>query len=349
MTGSWFHYLFCFPLILCSLSEAAKAVEPDLEGSNMPQKQITFKAMADQYLTLSGSRHSQSYHKSIKTSLERDILPLWADTPIADIRRADGRHLVTSLATQAHHRAAIANKVIRAVFAIALDEGHIEENPMLGFSKYIPKPKAASRRRVLSPMEIKAVWSVVSKGPEDEACKRALKLMLVTGQRLSAIVSMHRSEINGECWTIPPERCHSRYRPHRVFLSPLALDVIGDGDGYIFPSTDPTRPVNVNAVARLISAKRPTRSPYCGLAPWVSYDLRRTVAHQMLCLGVSEEAVGAVLGYAQRSVCGLYPTYNPEIKAALLKWESELLQLIDNKPTSVPPSMPSLTAPTFGL
>jgi len=199
-------------------------------------------------------------------------------------------------------------------------------------------------------MEIKAVWSAISKGPGDEACKRALKLMLITGQRLSAIVGMHRSEINGECWTIPPERCHGRHHPHRVFLSPLALDVIGDGGGFIFPSADPTRPINVNAVARLISAKGPKRSPYCGLEPWVSYDVRRTVAHQMLCLGVSREAVGATLGQPQRnSLCGLYPTYTREIKEALLTWETELQRLAINKPTPVPPPKLGLAPPTFGL
>lgn len=315
----------------------------------MPQKQITFKVMADQYLIWSRSRHSQSWHENIKRSMQRDVLPLWAETPIADLRRDDGRRLITSIAARAPRQAAILNTVIRAIFDRALDKGLIEVNPMLGFSRHLPKPTATLHRRVLSPVEIKAIWTAISKGPGDEACKRALKLMIVTGQRLPAIIGMHRQEINGECWTVPAERCRGR-RQHRVYLTPLALELIGEGDGYIFPSADPSRPITANAVARLIRAKGPKGMPYCGLAPWVSSDLRRTVAHQMAMLGISHEAIGAVFGLAQRkSMLGITFSYSPEIKAALLTWGAELLRLVKNQPMPANPAVPSQAPLTFGL
>lgn len=342
--------IFSFRLPFATSPEVAKAVAPDMEGTDMPQNKITFKATADEYLTWSSIRHSQSWHQSVRRSLQRDILPLWAETPIANIRRTDGRQLVTSIAARAPRQATIANTVIRTIFEIALDEGHLDANPMLGFSKFIPKPISMSRRRILSLMEIKTLWTAISMGPGDEACKRALGLALVTGQRLSAIVAMRRCEIKGECWTIPPQKNLSRSRPHQVYLSPLALELIGVGDGYIFPSRDRSQPIKVDAVARLIRAKGPKGTPYCGLAPWVTYDLRKTVAHQMVMLGVSPEVVHAVLGHVQRnSLCVLYPAYNAEVKAALLKWEAGLRCLVKTKPPEVPSSAPCVTPPTFGL
>lgn len=311
---------------------------------------ISFGKVADQFMARARMNHSQQWLQTTERLLQRDVLTLWGGKPITDIVRRDGIQLVTSIATRAPHQAAAASRVIRGIFEFAYDEGYIVGNPMCRLTKYIPKAKSKAHRRVLSPMEIKTVWLAISKGPGDEACKRALKLALATGQRLSAIVGMHRGEINGECWAIPPERCHWRSDSHRVYLSPLALDLIGDGEGYIFPSADPSRPIRVDAVARLFSAKGPKKTPYCGLAPWVSSDLRRTVAHQMVMLGVSHEAVGAVLGHTQRnSLCGLNPTFHPEVKAALLKWEAELQQLVENKPTAVRPPAPCLTLPTFGL
>lgn len=317
----------------------------------MSQDQISFKAIADQYLLWSTGRHSQNRHKSMKASLEREILPLWADTPIADLRRADGRRLVTRIAARAPRQAAIANTVIRAIFELALDEGYIETNPMLGFSKIIPMPRPVPLRHILSPMEIMEVWTAISNGPGDDVCKRALKLMLVTGQRLSAIVGMHRREINGEWWSIPPERSRNPHRPHRIYLSPLALALIGYGKGYIFPSADPRRPIKGNAVYHLIRAICSTGAPHHGLPPWQANDLRRTVTHQMASLGIAPEALRAVLGLAQRDTLHkLYPVnYDVEIKEALKKWGDELRLIINNSPSPVLPPMPSRKLPIFGL
>ena len=77
---------------------------------------------------------------------------------------------------------------------------------------------------------------------------RALKLILVTGQRPGEVSGMHAKEINGSWWTIPKERTKTG-NTHRVYLTELAFNLIGDlkDRTFIFPS-----PTNIGK--RLASA-----------------------------------------------------------------------------------------------
>ena len=98
-----------------------------------------------------------------------------------------------------------------------------------------------SRDRELTEKEIKHLWNAIDEGGGSDGTKRALKLILITGQRPGEVVGIHRREIEGKWWTIPWERIKTRKRrqeDHRVYLSPLALSLIGDGDGYIFSDPD---------------------------------------------------------------------------------------------------------------
>jgi len=63
-----------------------------MEG-NMPRDNITFKEVADQYLTLSNNFRDKSLHESAKKTLESGILSKWQPMPIADITRVHGIQL----------------------------------------------------------------------------------------------------------------------------------------------------------------------------------------------------------------------------------------------------------------
>ena len=68
--------------------------------------------------------------------------------------------------------------------------------------------------------------------------RRALKLILVTGQRPGEVAGMYYGEIKGDWWTIPAARTKN-HREHQVFLTPTARELIGEKKGYIFPSPRP--------------------------------------------------------------------------------------------------------------
>ena len=205
--------------------------------------------------------------------------------------------------------------------------------------------------RILSEFEIKAVWEAITNGPGDDARKRALKLMLVTGQRPEAIAGLHRREITGQWWTIPPGRNTNR-RPHRVYLTKLALEVIGvENHGHIFPATDGSNALSTKDLTLLVGGKKTGKKPYYGLDRWTPMDLRKSVMLHMSRLGISRETLAAVFGYYSKDPIGrlVMYDYSPEKKDALLLWETQLRQILGSRLSDLLIPMLELDRPTFGL
>jgi hypothetical protein len=87
------------------------------------------------------------------------------------------------------------------------------------------------RDRVLSEDEIRQLWLRSSElGVE---CERIVKLCLVTAQRLGEVVGIQRTEVDltRRVWNIPGARTKNGH-PHSVPLSRMALNLIGDRDGF---------------------------------------------------------------------------------------------------------------------
>lgn len=117
-------------------SRGCKTVAPVMEGI-MPQDSITFKEVAEKYLTLSNNGIDKSWHERVKKTLESRILPRWQHMPIVDITRAHGAQLLQDVLAQRPSQAFTVESVIRFIFNFALREGHIKANPMLGFIEIV--------------------------------------------------------------------------------------------------------------------------------------------------------------------------------------------------------------------
>ena len=67
------------------------------------------------------------------------------------------------------------------------------------------------------------------------------------------------------------------------------------------------------------------------LAPWVVHDLRRVVRSNVAApLGVPDNVAELVLGHGRKGLQRVYDPrhrYLPEIRAALTKWNSRLVEL----------------------
>ena len=112
----------------------------------------------------------------------------------------------------------------------------MDHNPAIG----VTAAKATPRDRILSDVELRALWAAMEKPGDFEAVKLsaemslALRVALVTLQRGGEVVGMRRSEIDraGRKWTIPASRMKGK-RPHVVPLSDLALSLIDEADEII--------------------------------------------------------------------------------------------------------------------
>lgn len=307
-----------------------------------PQVELTVRRLAvDLYLDeWSKIHHSERWHYNNKKALEADVLPAWGDRLAADIRRKDAVEILELVAKRAPGQARNVLKAARGMYTYAVDRELLEYNPFadIKISRTIPKMQPMSRDRELSEKEIKHLWNAIDEGGGSDGTKRALKLILITGQRPGEVVGMHRREIEGKWWTIPWERIKTRKRrqeDHRIYLSPLAMSLIGDGKGFIFSDPSGENSMTENALSHHVRKDIPdtVKRPYYGLPRWTPHDLRRTAATRLSKIGASDEIIDVILNHAKKGVSGIYNRnkYDKEKQQWLTKWSQHLEKLLKGK------------------
>jgi len=226
------------------------------------------------------------------------------------------------------------------MFTYALRRELVEYNPFSEVGLAVPAATANDRDRTLSDDELKNVVLPYLLAPGGNTIlKKALLMILVTGQRPGEVAGMHRNEINEDWWTIPWQRIKTECRKgkknpqdHRVYLTPLAKSLLLPSDDYIFPAGRGAEGhIRTNSLAHYIQFQRPC---YLGLPRWTPHDLRRTARTGMAAIGVQERHAEAVLNHAQEGMKKIYDRhrYDKEKKSALTKWSKHLEKLIREAP-----------------
>lgn len=143
-----------------------------------------------------------------------------------------------------------------------------------------------------------------------------------------------------------------RPRPQRVYLTDVALRLIGNEEGYIFPSPTTGGPMTEKSLAYAIrrnikgyTRRKPSSDPKAGdipkmvrvkenrkidMAHFTPHDLRRTGATMIARLGYPDETVDAVLAHLKKGIIKVYNrySYDHEKQAALEAWERELMAMV---------------------
>ena len=171
--------------------------------------------------------------KTDPTVVEGSLADIWRDKAVASIDGHDvhtvvdeARKLgVPGLAKRndgvSENRGRKLHAALSVFFRWLVRQRRVAVNPCAGVWR--PQPPAA-RDRVLSDDEIKSFW--LATDAVGEPFRAALRLLLLTGARVSEITGMRRSELgDGGTWTIPGARTKN-HRPHAVPLPLLALDIL---------------------------------------------------------------------------------------------------------------------------
>lgn len=176
------------------------------------------------------------------------------------------------------------------------------------------------------------------------AVRRALKLLLVTGQRRAELIGMRMGELDltegNAWWTIPGSRTKNRL-PHRVPLTAMAVAIIKDAiaasykSEFVFPSGKADTfglAIRPDAVTRQLQRLcKKLAPPIEQLGP---HDLRRTVGTEMRKLRISVEDRGYVLnhisGAKSKVTSWNYDAgeHDLEKRLALQTWERQLRRII---------------------
>lgn len=239
---------------------------------------------------------------------------------------------------------------VRAMVRWARGRGDLDQNLVEGMR---PPAATVERDRVLAVDEIRAVWAALSAADMRESTRRVIRLCLVTGQRVGEIAGMMPDELDLESavWTIPPCRSKNK-REHKVPLSPMAVEIIGDQladvkalaerkgrdiPAFVFPGPGARAPVTGAAVAKAIKRQEVTErgvSTIMGVEQFTAHDLRRTAATHMAELGVSPFTIAHVLNHASVTKSGVtgkhynHFDYGKDKRSALELWADRLAGIV---------------------
>jgi integrase len=277
--------------------------------------------LVQEYIEKHAKRFKRSWAKD-QAILNRDVIPAWGDRKAVDIVKRD----VILLLEQIIERGApgMANncfQIVRKMFNFAVERDILPFSPCTGAK--LPAPKK-SRDRVLSEEEIRNLWGNLDQAGIADATKRGIKLTLVTAQRPGEVIGMHRGEIDGRWWTIPAERAKNG-KAHRVYLSDLALYLIGETKGYIFPCPHHAKEQPIGGNAMVVALKRNRKM--LGIEEhFTPHDLRRTAATNMAESGAMDEVIDAILNHAKQGVIRVYNQYryDKEKQLTLESWARKL-------------------------
>lgn len=314
-------------------------------------EELTVQALADLWAKWSKDNHTAKWANTLSLTLKKDFLPTYGNRLATEIRRRDAVAILEAKAQFTPGQATNLHKALRGMWQYALERELVEYNPFgeLNAAKVIPSMKLKSRERILTDDEILFLWSDIEKSGGSDSTRRALKLMLVTGQRSGEVCGMHNGEILigvgkpfcKECrrcgwWTIPANRRQgNKGGEHRVYLTPLAFKLIGDQQEYIFPNDTSTnsKPISPNSVNHHVrrNVSSTGKIPYYGLPRWTPHDLRRTCSTGVRRLGACRDSMNLILGHSVGGISGIYDRYegNAEKIKWLTNWSEHLVQLIE--------------------
>ena len=284
----------------------------------------TVHDLAARYLkNHSKKKNTAKVYLENKRNLDNDILPAIGNMKITDVKRADIYNLLEKITNRgAPVQANNVLKVVRKMFNYGIQSGLTEINP----AHLIERNPERERTRVLTDEEIRLVLFSKLPGKMSHSTRRCLRFILVTGQRPGERLNMLHSEIKGDWWTIPKTKTKNinvaHAADHRVYLTPLAKEIIGTGSGKVFPTPKTVEGLG-QALRRLFTSKR------LKMDPFTPHDLRRTASTRIAELGFDDNLVDKLLGHVPPKLKRTYNRYQyDKEKQDMLNAWSEKLNLI---------------------
>jgi integrase len=286
----------------------------------------TFAELAARYVEEYAKSKNKSWQQG-NTLVRRYALPRWGKLQAATIVRSDVKALMRQIAAPV-----LANQVLAAVSAVftwAVKEEVLPANPC----KLVARNPVKSRERVFSQSELPKFWAAFG----DSAQGRALKTILLLGQRPGEVACMRLEHIIDGWWEMPGDpvpalgwRGTKNGEPHRVWL-PKPVRAIIDSDettGFVFGSQ--RRPViKLDAVMRDISKQ-------FGVEPVRPHDLRRTHGTMITGLGFGRAIMNRIQNHKEGGIASVYDRhgYAEEMQRVMEAVANKIMTLVEGAPNN---------------
>jgi len=278
----------------------AKRLQSDLSLQTPATDQdilpIDYNQARERFLIETTGRTKSSTAKAYRWLLERHFQ---LDKKLLEVSRNDLMSVLEALVQTPSERQH-AYVAIRTMMNWCVRHGYLEHSP-------VPVLKFASnaRERVLSDLELRAVWNRTKE--VGYPFGTIVQLLILTGQRRGEIAGLRRSWVNSDVVTFPAGFAKNK-REHRLPLSSLAQAVIDEIDietDLLFPSRlDEEKPLNGWSKCKRHFDKT------LQLAPYTLHDLRRTYSSKLAELGVPIYVTEKLLNHVSGTISGVAAVYN---------------------------------------
>ena len=283
----------------------------------------TFGELAEKYIERYAKPRKRSW-KEDRRALDRDLLPRFKHRKAAGIKRREIIECLDDI--KARGAPVLANRtleIIRRIYNWGIAQEIVENNPCAMIE---PPGIETPRDRVLNDDEIRTIWKTLDDTPPLDGGR--FKLMFLTAQRPGEVRQMRWADIYEDWWIIPAVFSKNRLS-HRVFLSPLAVEVLGalshdQGAEWVFPSIRGVGPISSNQRA-LVALRAACKVDFR------AHDIRRTVATRLTGdLGINRLTVSKILNHVEKGVIGTYDraSYDSPKRQALQAWSQRLNEIL---------------------
>jgi integrase len=285
------------------LADTTHGKDPSAERQTL-RANPTLTEFAERYMTDYAPRKKIGSRKEDQRLWEQHILPTLGAFKVSSLTRDDILKLQHSL----QHLSTTANRVLSLLskaFNLAELWGYRPDhsNPCRHVKKYAEQ----KRERFLSQQEISCLMDVLEKeetqGIELPCVIYAIRLLLLTGCRLSEILTLRWQEVDFEkkCLNLSDSKTGKKV----VYLSPVSLEVL-----QAVPRTEGNEYViwGKKKESHLINLQKPwvRIRKKAGLENVRLHDLRHTFASVAAANGLSLPVIGALLGHKQTQTTARY-------------------------------------------
>jgi len=258
--------------------------------------------------------------------LKKHVLPKLGKRKVKEVRKAEIVSLVEEMASKTPILANRVLALVKGLFSYAVSVDIIQLNPASGIQ---PPGKEHIRERVLNLSEIAALWKLLDQHHNQDHAD-AIKLILLTAQRPGEVVDIHGDDIEGCWWKLAGSKTKSG-RPNRIYLAPLAREIINgrQGNSYLFPTAGENGRLRRDTLKASLVKLMPELKEK-GVGYFTLHDLRRSAATGIAALGYGA-IVPDILNHSVTGITRLvYDQYSrdPEKQMALEAWDKQLQKVI---------------------
>ena len=294
------------------------------------RQSTTFGAMASRYVEEYAKRKNKSWPQADQL-VRRYLLPMWGELDASAISPSDVRAVLGRITAPI-----TANQVLAsasAIFSWAIRQEILTNNPTRG----VEQNTTTSRERILSDSEIPVFWQAFG---DAGMAGKALRVLLLVGQRPGEVAHMRREHVVDGWWTLPgkPEAATEwpgtkNAQTHRVWLPQPVRDMIAelntDDSGFVFGRVWALDKL-MRRICERINISRAT-----------PHDLRRTHGTTVASLGFGRDAMNRIQNHREGGIASVYDRhqYADENKRIMESVASRLLDLAlgTGAPTNIIP------------